>query len=410
MTASPRALAAACLLVSCLLVGPAAAQEEMDLPLFIPPIVAPITRDTDGDGLPDIWETDGYTSGGTFVDLPGLGADPRRKDLFVWMDYMVKDETSLAPTQQVIDNIKAVFANAPVDNPDGTTGVTIHPILKNQAPYKESLGVKDDDDSVWDDFDAIKNNSFDAAYAKSFRYMIWANSYAEGSSSGLARNIPTTDFIVSLGTFTPEGGTRWEKLGTFLHELGHTLGLTHGGSDDLNYKPNYLSIMSYTFQMTGLYRNGQFGEDGFPLYFDYQRMDTPTLNENSLNENLGLTGAGDVSTYGTTFWYLSDGKCKSQNVANANQAIDWNLNGVIETGVAMGLHCDEDEPTDEKTTLTTQNNWKNINYSANGLIGPSISPLQRQRRLKEPTPASLMRELDWETYQRLRRSIRPPAP
>ena len=27
-----------------------------------------------------------------------------------------------------------------------------------------------------------------------------------------------------------------------MHELGHTLGLRHGGHDDVNYKPNYHSV------------------------------------------------------------------------------------------------------------------------------------------------------------------------
>ncbi len=30
-----------------------------------------------------------------------------------------------------------------------------------------------------------------------------------------------------------------------MHELGHNLGLRHGGMDDLNCKPNYLSVMNY---------------------------------------------------------------------------------------------------------------------------------------------------------------------
>ncbi|MHC1790314.1 hypothetical protein [Solidesulfovibrio sp.] len=406
-----------CLLLAVCLLSPslhpqAAEAQGDDLPLFVVPALAtpPISRDSDGDGLPDLWELRGYTENGTFVNLPALGASPWHKDLFIWMDYMVKDGTSLAPSQTVIDNIKAVFANAPVNNPDGRTGITIHPVLKNQVSYQESLGVKDDDASVWQAFDALKNASFDAAYARSFRYMIWANAYAQDSSSGLARNIPSTDFIVSLGTFTPAGGTDWVRLGTFIHELGHCLSLRHGGADDTNYKPNYLSVMNYTFQMTGLFRNGQYGESGHPLYFDYQRMNTPVLNENSLTESLGLTGAGDVSTYGTTFWYYSGGTCQAQAVANANGAIDWNRNGAIESGVSYGLHCDEDEPADEKTTLTAQNNWANIDYSANGLLGPALSTARRLQRLQEPMPEELRHELNWETYQKLRSAMIAPVP
>ena len=42
--------------------------------------------DTDRDGLWDSWEVRGYES----VDLPALGVHPRRKDLLVEMDYMVR--------------------------------------------------------------------------------------------------------------------------------------------------------------------------------------------------------------------------------------------------------------------------------------------------------------------------------
>ena len=37
---------------------------------------------------------------------------------------------------------------------------------------------------------------------------------------------------------------------SLMHELGHTLGLVHGGNqslNDLNYKPNYLSVMNYLY-------------------------------------------------------------------------------------------------------------------------------------------------------------------
>lgn len=407
------------LTLACCLAHSRAIAQDFELPLFVPAIVMPLARDSDGDGLPDIWELRGYTENGVFVDLPALGANPFHKDLFVWMDYMVKNEgqageTSFAPSQTVIDNIKAVFANAPVSNPDGTTGVNIHPILKNKVPYKEELGVKDDDASVWTDFDVLKNASFPQAYQKSHRYMIWANDYQESGSSGLARDIPATDFIVSLGTFTPAGGTSWEQLGTFIHELGHCLGLRHGGPDDTNYKPNYLSIMSYSFQFSGLYKDGHFGEAGHPLLYDYQRMATPSLDENNLNEPAGLTGAGDLTGYGTIFYYYANAACvkvPSQGASGATTPIDWNQDGRYTTGVQFVIRCDAGATTpqpESATTLTTQNDWKKINYSANGLIGPRLTQAQRQRRLAQPIPESLKHELTYEAYQRLRNASTTP--
>lgn len=395
-----------CLLtwVLCLLLLPCPARaDDVLLPLFIPPVLTPLSQDTDGDGLPDIWERNGYRDGGTFVDLPALGADPRRKDLFVWMDYMVHPTNgSMAPSQSVIDNIKAVFANAPVSNPDGTTGITIHPILKNEVAYAETIGQSGNYTVVWQEVDTRKNASFTAAYAKSFRYMIWGNSYNNGSSSGLARGIPATDFLVTLGRWPTPGGTDWQKLGTFIHELGHCLSLTHGGSDHANYKPNYLSVMSYFFQISGLYKDGHWGEENYPLQFDYQRMATPDLDENNLNENLGLTGAGSVTGYGTRYWYYSGGWYEATST-NAAGAIDWNKNNVIESSVAADING-----SGSMTVITSQNNWDNIDYNAGGLLGPSGGVAAQAAADSRPMPDELRHELNLETQEWLTKSRQAP--
>lgn len=367
---------------------------ELDLPLLVPSIVTPLGRDSDGDGLPDVWERNGYTSNGVFVDLPGLGANPNHKDLFVWMDYMVRASgTSLAPSQAVIDNIKAVFANAPVSNPDGTTGITIHPLLKYEVPFAQTLGSATNENQVWVDFDALKALHFPAAYAKSFRYMIWANSYDENSSSGLARDIPATNFLVTLGLWSDQGGTDWEKLGTFVHELGHCLGLTHGGADHDNYKPNYLSVMNYFFQVTGLYKNGVWGDTSQnPLLFDYQRIDTPMLDENNLNEPAGL-GPG-AAGYGTKYCGLvSPGEYA---VADASGPIDWNKDTLYQTGVVADINGDG-----VRNQLITQNNWPHIDYSAGGLLGPAATAADRAKADAAPRPDALRHELDFATSRKI---------
>ena len=83
-------------------------------------------------------------------------------------------------------------------------------------------------------------------------------------SSGLAEvsfrsddsSIPGNDQIVSLGGWgvNSAGGlaTPYIQWRTLAHELGHTLGLRHGGTDHNSMKGNnYLSLMSYSWQLQG---------------------------------------------------------------------------------------------------------------------------------------------------------------
>ena len=49
-----------------------------------------------------------------------------------------------------------------------------------------------------------------------------------GSASGVS-DLGGADSLVSLGLWGADGQTVPVESGTFMHELGHTLGLTHGG-------------------------------------------------------------------------------------------------------------------------------------------------------------------------------------
>ena len=63
-----------------------------------------------------------------------------------------------------------------------------------------------------------------------------------------------------------------------MHEFGHSLGLHHGGRDDVQFKPNYLSVMNYMFQMRGRVPDR-------PL--DYSRSALPPLDEHALVDGAG---------------------------------------------------------------------------------------------------------------------------
>ena len=358
--------------------------------------IVDVKVDSDGDGLPDDWEINGYSYNGVFVNLPALGANPNHKDIFVEIDYM----TGHRPRQSAIDMVRNAFANVPnglfaIPNPDGADGITLHVDIDDEFPHVDQLGTNGAAVYNWTEFDSVKLSRFSEALSLSHHYCLFIHNgpvSSGGPNSGIARGIPSSDFIVSLGSFPSgtflgvpfgEGGSTNDQAGTFMHELGHNLGLLHGGFESLpNYKPNYLSVMNYTFQLGGLRINGASA-------FDYSRFELPQLNETSLDENVGLNGGSGINNHGTS-WFCGSSQ---QWTNNANGAINWNCNKTfiffddIESSVATDINKDS-----AHTVIRSFNDWAHINFKG-GLIGAGVVfPL--------PTE-TLVEELDLETAQSL---------
>ena len=90
------------------------------------------TPDADSDRLKDSWERAGETPDG--VALPD--ADPRRKDLYVQVSYgggMIP----LSDAEKA--QLREIWAQMPVENPDGSTGVRLH--IDDQRPDGGGLGT-----------------------------------------------------------------------------------------------------------------------------------------------------------------------------------------------------------------------------------------------------------------------------
>lgn len=335
--------------------------------------------DTDGDALPDLWETQGYDADGdgkVDVDLRAMGANPNHKDVFVEMDYM----SGRLPTAAALDRIVAVFAAAPVDNPDGRAGITIHLDAGNargssydlgggnQVPYDNNLSP------VNDQVAAIKRSNFNSARPRIFHYMIWADSYDSGCSSGISMGIPADTFVVALGPKCNWNPGDDGNVGTFVHELGHNLGLKHGGVDHTNYKPNYLSVMNYAFQFGGVPK----ADSSF--YFGYSSVNPAALDENSLSEQQGL---GPVAAGWRTVYFCPDGS-RRRTSQSADQPIDWTCDGAIAAN-AVRANINKDS---NYSTLRAQNNWASVVFTG-GAVGP-LTPDTRQ--LPEQSPEELTKE------------------
>ena len=337
-------------------------------------------NDVDGDGLWNDWEINGYTAeDGSFVDLPAMGADPGHKDIFVEIDPMIAADHSHQPKPDAMAKIVEAFNNAPVSNPDGKNGIHLHidygpesemnPVThqkwgalsgSNSLPEQENLGygytdAKGDYQYVWSAFDLIKKANFAKARATIFHYAIFAHHLSTelGDTSGIARDSGPSDFIVSLGGWDNNIGTVNEQAGTFMHELGHNLGLHHGGYDDILYKPNFLSVMNYLFQTRGLLINGQDGN------FDYSRFKLPILVEDMLSELTGLGGDPGTNHYGTLYHCIN-----WRDIYFINNPIDWNCNNInSEPNVQQDINDDGN-----MGSLIGFDDWFNLQY-AGGSIG-----------------------------------------
>lgn len=347
-------------------------------------VAAPAATDTDGDSLPDTWETNGYDANGDGtidVNLPALGATPNKKDLFVEMDYMSGRLASTA----ALDRIVQVFATAPVSNPDGSTGVRIHLDAGsargttynlgggNEVPYDADLNPSATQTN------AIKAANFASVRKAVFHYMLWGDSYDGGCSSGQAFNIPNDTFIVTVGPKCSWNATDNYNVGTFVHELGHNIGLKHGGTDNLNYKPNYLSVMNYFFQLGGVLK-----ADG-STYWGYSNVAPPALNEAGLTESSGL---GSTASAFKTAWKCPNGTTRTTAGA-ASSPIDWNCDGDTVDTTASDINDDN-----VTSTLTAQNNWANLVFGG-GAVGQGSTAQAK-------TPAAELQELthdEWTSLQ-----------
>lgn len=361
--------------------------------------------DSDGDALPDDWETKGVDCDGDGkidLNLPAMGAKPNHKDVFIEIDWMEKAPTITLgnwkigghqhqPKPGALKLVIDAFRFAPVDNPDGTKGITAHidagplsvmnPVTGAKwgarsaggaVPETKNLGSTDaSGDYDWSAFDVRKNASFQTTRADVFHYCLFAHRYGGGRSSGISRNIPASDFIVADGAGSSDNLGAVAQAGTLMHEFGHNLGLWHGGGDGVNDKPNYLSVMNYSFQFPGLFKDGQFG------LIDYSRGQLDDLDESALDETLGLTPFGLATGFGTLYY---DGGHQRQ-VNAASGPIDWDRNGSLSTGVAKDLNKDS-----SLTLLVGYDDWAHVRFDggAVGMLG-DVPVLDARTVNDEPT-------------------------
>ncbi len=321
--------------------------------------MCPDDTDSDGDGLLDSWETAGRgldVNGDGLIDLDlfALGARPDSQDLFIEIDVMAGVPFLFESITDVVDS----FAQAPVVNPDGSTGIRLHAQVDELDLPFEQYWERD-----FVAFDTAKSlyfgteaQRFDpnaehvlAAKKRAYRYCIFANERDDGAF-GVAET-PGNDFWITMRSLGEEQVTerrpwRWWLAHTFMHELGHNLGLRHSGGYDIdgddpnnpyysaNYKPNYISCMNYAFDFM---RRDRADGRQWPLVVDYSREALLPLDESNLSEPVGLPSDEYADVFVPYGIAESDGSMRvawavldDPDGVDWNGDVDWDDSGVVQ--------------------------------------------------------------------------------
>ncbi|MBI4510558.1 MAG: hypothetical protein HY698_13070 [Deltaproteobacteria bacterium] len=258
-----------------------------------------------------------------------MGCDPRHKDMFVEVDFMLRQPGEMAQKFQPANAKKfaayygdeigsasaliKLYRASTLRNPDQKPGIRVHMDTGVSPVYPEDATIYGDwggytavplvmkDDGTWDSANpqsAWKTNMAPARVGI-FRYFL---PYSTGGGSN-----PENAFAWAAGI-----GETWVAT----HESGHAQGIGHSGPSgvtgfvDVNCKPNYQSLMNYAFQ-------GSPDSVGFS-----DGLGTPALNNWSVTEYQAVftTNTAFMDVLETVFRYWVD---------RTNGHVDWNRDGFI---------------------------------------------------------------------------------
>ena len=297
MRAQTKALAAATLAAALAFTGlqPAAADDASALVALAE---AEYAIDSDNDGLPDDWETEGVVlHDGTELALPDWGVDPNRPDLFLQLNWMEEHNgKSFAPSAQALQDIVELFDDH---------GIALHidagETYTNIPNYTSLHGGETVDYSQHYFADQITGrrliqdiDTYLGDRSNAFRLGIIGDQIDRGNhTTGVALVGDSAFFVANNDQIDTDEQLR----NAILHEFGHTLGLRHNGSADITRKlsrtqatpAEYLSVMNYDHQFTHFnYSEEAYTADGpdgpveVPADWGSLILDTPRIGRDAL--------------------------------------------------------------------------------------------------------------------------------
>ncbi len=268
----------------------------------------------------------------------------------VEVDWFTAGDHDHGPAACELDGVVQAFARR---------GVTLNIELSDSIPETAALEFIDGDFGGGE-WATIESTYRDHPAGTGWHYGVFIHQYEFGgsptTSSGLGE-LFGDEFMVSLGAWPGQVGTPFDRAGTFMHELGHNLGLTHSGDQFgslvAQYKPNLPSVMAYRYQTRGVAAQMEcegLVPAGHPFHqLDYSAAHACTLDvdETALDESEGIG-------YG---------------------AVDWNCDGDTDDLVAVDLSSQRDWCTSSGTQsdITDFDEWANIISVADAPVSDAVT-------------------------------------
>ena len=263
--------------------------------------------DSDSDGLPNLWETEGVTIGDTYYPLQLWGADPQKPDVFLQLNWQKSEFKTLGCTNTTEAATALAKAQTYIDCNERNGKTRSHVSVREFAPTPGALGDLVDkfaeqdinlhiDAGEWTNIPNYGTVFRKGGETLAYQEHVYA-SRSENANTVLSGNLTSIlgerQAIFRLGVLRdylyPAGdpGRRISGIGsmgsptfivanfqdmnsdavrnTIMHEFGHTLGLTHSGPDTNTdgtarglyplragsfeaFAPRYYSVMNYLYQ------------------------------------------------------------------------------------------------------------------------------------------------------------------
>ena len=254
--------------------------------------------DSDNDGLPDDWETEGIVlHDGTELALPDWGVDPNRPDLFLQINWMEQHNgKSFAPSAEALQDIVDLFDDhgiaLHIDAGETYTNIPNYTEFHGGETVAYSQHYFADQISGVRLLKDIETHLGDRSNA--FRLGIIGDQIDRGDyTTGVALVGDSAFFVANNDQIDSNEQLR----NAILHEFGHTLGLRHNGAADVTRKlprtqatpVEYLSVMNYDHQFTHFnYSEEPYtaeGPDGpveMPADWDALVLDTPRIGRDAI--------------------------------------------------------------------------------------------------------------------------------